>query len=105
MYVEIRAPNSRHSDPRNAHIATFSWESPVDVGGCPVPSSSWWLPSWALVWVSVVVAIYACETGSRSVEVDSGISGSSGAVAGSRAHAYRLPRIHTAPRMMTGRNL
>ena len=31
MYVEISAPNSMHSEPRNAHIATFSLETPVAV--------------------------------------------------------------------------
>ena len=30
----MRAPNSRHSDPRNTHIASFSLETPVLV---------WWL--------------------------------------------------------------
>src|SRR4051794_30477925 len=29
--VEMRPPNSRHSDPRNTHIASFSFERPVEV--------------------------------------------------------------------------
>src|SRR5579862_2332601 len=43
MYVEIRAPNSRHSDPRNAHMAILALEIPVDVAW--VTSGGW---PWAL---------------------------------------------------------
>ncbi len=31
-YTEIRAPNSRHSEPRNAHMVSFSLVRPVEVG-------------------------------------------------------------------------
>src|SRR3954451_24972208 len=33
MYVEINPPKSRHSLPRNSHIASLLLLSPVDVGG------------------------------------------------------------------------
>src|SRR4029079_11246227 len=33
MYVEINPPNSRHSLPRNSHMASLLLLSPVDVGG------------------------------------------------------------------------
>src|SRR3954462_7324836 len=33
MYVEIKPPKSRHSLPRNSHIASLLLLSPVDVGG------------------------------------------------------------------------
>src|SRR3954454_17920644 len=33
MYVEIKPPNSRHSLPRNSHIASLLLLSPGEVGG------------------------------------------------------------------------
>jgi hypothetical protein len=31
MYVEIRPPKRRHSEPKNSHIANLLLERPVDV--------------------------------------------------------------------------
>src|SRR5919199_5054003 len=53
-YVEIRAPKSRHSDPRKAHMPTFSFDSPVEVGGCP-SSISVWVPDDAVTQEGVGV--------------------------------------------------
>jgi hypothetical protein len=42
MYVEIRPPNSRHSLPRNSHIASLLLLSPVDVTWTACGSSRPW---------------------------------------------------------------
>src|SRR6266540_6669098 len=44
--VEIRAPNSRHSEPRNAHTAILALESPVEVR-CSSGTAT--VAAWAIV--------------------------------------------------------
>src|SRR5918993_5976289 len=55
MYVEISPPKSRHSDPRNSHIASLLFDSPVVVwcttwsgASPPVSASAAWTAASAM---------------------------------------------------------
>src|SRR6476620_45404 len=97
MYVEINPPNSRHSLPRNHHIASLLLLSPVVVSGWPCASvNSTWAP-WSVAgpWSSgagVSVSV-ASDTGELLGRLSAATLGRRVVVAVGRGRRLERPAV------------